>query len=204
MIHNIDRSGYFGASDSKYIVKKDGSPTNHNTETFKGFWSEKLGGASKSLNSTMIKVGNAYEHPILDAIDSDITKDGQIILEKYKLRVNYDGYKDGIIYEIKCHKAETEFDMSNYWWQCQIEMFVYKEMHKQWFLPPFKKLMLVSYPVYLDERNAIERGDYSNIVIDPKRWNMQEIVYDSVSVKGKYLPALKPLVRSLKKGKFPG
>lgn len=126
--------------------------------------------------------------------------DGQIVMEKYLLRVNYDGYCDSIIYEVKTHKGDKEFQLiPAYWQQAQVEMYVYQTMYKKWFLPEFKKLYVVSYALYPDEYYLED----NEIEIDPDRIIMHEVEYDKAWVKGEYLPKLKELARALKKRKDP-
>lgn len=193
MIKNQDRKGYFGASDTKHIMRD-----NHETKTWKQWWSTKLGAPNPFTENRYTRAGNYFEHAILDAIDEGITKDGQIIMEEHLIRVNYDGYKDGVIYEVKTYDANNEWKVrKEYWQQCQVEMFVYKEMAKKWFLPPFKKLVLVSYPLYEEDYQAADRNDPDPIV-DPNRLNMEVIEYDEKFIK-QYLKRVKKLSKKLRK-----
>ena len=131
--------------------------------------------------SIYTEAGNKYEHRILKAISEEITLDRQIIIEKLKLRVNYDGDLDGTIYEVKTHKAEKDFEISKqYWRQAQVEMYAYKTMEKELELPPLKKLYIVSYPLYPDEYYT-HREDIS---IDMKRVKFNPVKYDKQFVKG--------------------
>lgn len=195
MIHNMDRSGYFGASDCSKVMSKSRS-----SKTWKLWWDSKLGAPTDHYDTKYTLAGNKYEHPILLTIDENMQLDGQIILEKLKLRVNYDGYIDGHLYEIKTHNISKEFDLSNaYWMQCQVEMYVYKQMHKQWFLPEFKDLTLVSYALYDNEYDV----DENEIVIDKDRLIYHTVKYDKAWITGEYLPKVKELAKALKKGKVP-
>lgn len=201
MITNLDRSGWFGASDTKYIMRP-----NHNTKTWMKWWDEKLGLLeSDSSGSIYTRAGNLYEHPIMEAIDDKIFADGQILIEDLLLRVNYDGWKDGVIYEIKTRSVNTEWKPyentgipKDYWMQCQVEMYAYQTMSKKWFLPKFKKLILAEYPLHDSEYETDEPE------VDPNRINYHEVKYDKSWINGEYLPTLKQLARALKKGKFPG
>ena len=198
MIHSMDRSGYFGASDTAKIMAK-----NHDTMTWKRWWDTKLGAPAEQFSNKYTRAGEVWEHPILKVIHEDMTMDGQIIKEDSLLRVNYDGYMDGTIYEIKTHGADKIFSISghkDYWMQCQVEMYVYQEMAEQWFLPKFKQLYLVSYALDADDYEA----DYGEAHVNANKLVYHKIDYDKSWIKGEYLPALKPLVRALKKGKFPG
>lgn len=193
MLHNFDRSGYFGGSDCKYIMAK-----NRNTKTWLNWWDIKTGKAqADQIGTVYTRAGNLYEHGILKTIDPNMTLDGQIIYEKYKLRVNYDGYKDGVIFENKTYRANKDFKVTKeYWMQCQVEMFVYKSLCSEWFLPDFQGLVLVSYPLFDDE--YVDSED--QVVIDESRIEMQEIDYDRAWVKNEYLPRVKELARAMKKG----
>ena len=196
MIQDHDRSGWFGASDTKFIMAD-----NRNTKTWKSWWSVKSGLMEPEFTGSIYtRAGNMFEHHILRAIDPDMTLDGQIIMEKYLLRVNYDGYRDGKIVEIKTHKNEKEFSMiPAYWQQCQVEMYVYQQMSKKWFLPDFEGLYLVSYALRPDEYYL----DEDEIEVDPDRIILHPVEYDKAFIKGEYLPRLKELARALKKGKYP-
>ena len=195
MIDNFDRSGYFGASDTSMVIAD-----NRQTKTWRQWWLVKLGEMESTFSGSIYtEAGNKYEHKILKAISEEITLDRQIIIEKLKLRVNYDGDLDGTIYEIKTHKAEKDFEISKqYWRQAQVEMYAYKAMEKELKLPPFKKLYIVSYPLYPDEYYT-HRED---IGIDMKRVKFNPIKYDKQFVKGEYMPKLKECARALKKGKI--
>ena len=196
MLQDFDRSGYFGGSDCKHVMAR-----NRNTKTWNDWWDIKTGKLqADQIGTIYTRAGNLYEHHILKAIDEDMTLDGQIIYEKYRLRINYDGYKDGIIYECKTHKASKEFQITKeYWMQCQVEMFVYRELCREWFLPDFKGLILVSYPLYDNE--YVDSED--EIEINEGRISLHEIEYDKAWIKGEYLPHVKELARALSKGKRP-
>lgn len=195
MINSFDRSGYFGASDTSMVIAD-----NRQTKTWRQWWLVKLGEMESTFSGSIYtEAGNKYEHRILKAISEEITLDRQIIIEKLKLRVNYDGDLDGTIYEVKTHKAEKAFEISKqYWRQAQVEMYAYKTMEKELELPPFKKLYIVSYPLYPDEYYT-HREDIS---IDMKRVKFNPVKYDKQFVKGEYLPKLKECARALKKGKI--
>ena len=84
MISDNDRSGFFGASDTSYIMG------NWNTKTFKKWWMAKLGIDTSHYTSVAMNAGTYYEHGVLDVIGSP-RKDHQIIIPEYKLRINLDG-----------------------------------------------------------------------------------------------------------------
>ena len=192
MIHE-SRANWFGASDTNMVLA-----SNRNTKTFKQFWAVKMGEQEPDFKGSFYtEAGNKFEHPILKTISEEIRLDYQIKIEKLKLRVNYDGDKDGIIYEVKTHRADIEIDTSGnsrYWRQCQVEMYAYKTVHDD-----FKRLYIVDYPLYPDEyKNSSETPP-----VDFNRIKFIPIEYDKHWIKTIYLPKLKELARCLQKGKIP-
>lgn len=196
MIANSDRSGWFGASDTSMVISK-----NRNTKSFKQWWAVKLGEQQPEFSgSKYTDAGNKYEHPILRTINEKIEFDRQICIDKLLLRVNYDGDFEGTIYEVKTHKSEKEFEITKpYWRQAQVEMYAYQTMRDKLELPLFKRLYIVSYALNPDEYYK----DYDEVEIDFNRIKFHEIKYDKHFIKNEYLPSLKELSRTLKKGKFP-
>lgn len=181
MIQNSDRSGWFGASDTSYVIG------NRETRSFKKWWLEKLGMAENSVNTKAMRTGTAYEHAILDTIPG-IRKDHQITIPELRLRVNYDGDLDGTIYEVKTHSADKPFRISKqYWRQAQVEMYAMRT----------DRLYIVSY--------ALEPEDYRNYFreINPERMGMWLVEYDLEWINEGYLPSLKYLVKCLKEGRMP-
>ena len=187
-----------GASDTKFIMND-----NHQSKTWKEFWSVKMGARESSFSGSIYtRAGNLWEHPILLAVDPGMILDGQIIHNKYLLRVNYDGFKDGIIRECKTHKyyADKPYTIpEEHWQQTQVEMYVYREKYKQWFLPPFEGLEIISYALYPDEYYL----EPDEIVIDPDRIIHHPVKPDLHWIKSEYLPRLKICARALRKGRFP-
>ena len=180
MISNKDRSGWFGASDTSYIVG------NWETDSFKKWWLEKIGLRQNDINTKAMKCGNAFEHKILDCIGC--RKDPQILIPELKLRVNYDGDANNIIYEVKTHKAEKPFRVSKaYWRQAQVEMFAMGTT----------ELFVVSY--------ALTEQDYMNYFtpIDAERIKFDKVEYDQNFIETEYLPKLKALCGFLEKGGMP-
>lgn len=183
MIHNQDRSGWFGASDTSYVIAK-----RRDTKSWQNWWLEKLGLHKNEFTNKAMAAGTAWEHKILDAIDPDIRKDHQITVEKYRLRVNYDGDKDGTIYEVKTHSQDKEFKVTTgYWRQAQAEMYAMKA----------NKLYIVAYGLIPEE--------YDNyfLPVDDKRIKLYAVKYDKQWVQQKYLPKLQELSRELGEGRFP-
>lgn len=195
MIKNQDRSGWFGASDTSMVINQ-----NYSTKTFKQWWAVKLGEQEPDFKgSAYTDAGNKYEHPILRTINENMVLDRQICIEKFLLRVNYDGDFNGTLYEVKSHRSDKEFKITKpYWRQSQVEIYAYKMMQEELKLPPFKRLYIVSYGLYPDEYYK----DYDEVEIDFSRIKFHEIKYDKHFIKDEYLPCLKEKARTLRKGKF--
>ena len=188
MIHELDRKGFFGASDTRHVVAK-----NRDTKTWRSWWDTKCGAPSSFGGNIYTEAGNMYEHAILLSISEKITLDRQIIYPKYLLRVNYDGDYDGTIYEVKTHKAANRFEITKpYWQQAQVEMYCYKLMQKELDLPDFNRLWIVSYALHPDE--YLQKSP-----IDSNRVGFHPVEYDKSWIKGEYLPCLKELSRKLKR-----
>ena len=117
MIQSRDRSFYIGASDTYYVMG------NWKTKTWKEWYLEKLGLRQSEISTKPMKVGNAYEHKIIDYVAPIAAKDPQIIIEALGLRVNYDAIDGDTIYEIKTYGAD-EFKLTKrYVLQAQAEIF---------------------------------------------------------------------------------
>lgn len=180
MISNQDRSFYIGASDTSIVVG------NWNTKTFEKWWLEKLGLYKNNFTNEAMQTGTNYEHKILDALNLNLEKDKQIIIDR--LRVNLDGNSQTCIYEVKTHKEENEFKVSKqYWRQAQVEMYA-SGIHN---------LYIVSY--------GLKENDYKNYFneIDKKRIQMIKVDYDSEFIENEYKPKLEILTKCLKEGAFP-
>lgn len=183
MISNKDRSGYFGASDTKYIVGKWG------TKTFEKWWLQKLGLVDIKFDNEYTKAGTNFEHKILDSLDiENLEKDKQIIIDR--LRVNLDGNTDKKIYEVKTYKYEKGFDLKRhkeYVNQVQVQMYA----------TGMKKAEIVAY--------GLLKSDYSNYFneIDKNRISFHKIEYDEKFINEIYIPKLNYLTKCLKKGSMP-
>ena len=179
MIHNQDRSGWFGASDTARIMG------NWNTQTFARWWGEKLGMFSNDFKTPAMMAGTAYEHRILDAIGIR-QRDRQIRRWILRLRVNLDGETPDMVHEVKTYSAEHFRVSTAYWMQCQVEMYA-----------SGKKCRIVAYQL-TDE-------DYKNYFnpIDENRLSYWPIEYNSDWVEGEYLPRLRYLARCLKRRDTP-
>lgn len=183
MITNHDRSGWFGASDTRFVVAK-----RRDTKSWLEWWNEKLGHSKREIHTEAMAAGTAWEHKILEAVNPAIRKDHQITVEKYRLRVNYDGDLDGTVYEVKTHNFLKGFSVTKpYWMQAQVEMYAMKT----------KKLYIVAYGLIAEEYK-----DYSGEV-DDKRIDFHKVEYDKGWIQNEYLPRLKELCRALRKGRIP-
>lgn len=185
MIQNQDRSGWFGASDTQFIMG------NWKTKTFKNWWLKKLGIDTSHFTSTAMNAGSYYEHAILDVIGVP-RKDHQILIPEYKLRINLDGDGIGRLDEIKTYKYENGFKVSKaYWQQVQVQMF--GKLMEEGELPEAK---IWAY--------GLKEEDYKNFFnpIDPDRLKDYPIEYDEKFV-GQYLLRISYLKDCLEGGVFP-
>ena len=183
MIANKDRSGYIGASDTKYVIG------NWNTKTFEKWWLQKLGINNSHFDNKYTMAGNNFEHKIIDTLKiKNIEKDNQII--KGRLRVNLDANTKDKIYEIKTYNYEKGFDINrhkDYINQVQVQMYCSKIYEAE----------IVAYGL-LEE-------DYDNYFneIDECRLSSFEIKYNEEWINKQYLPRLKYLEECLENGIFP-
>lgn len=185
MIHDQDRSGWFGASDTATIM---GS---WETETFRRWWAVKLGIRQDHYTNAAMQAGTAYEHKILDALGVK-TRDRQIKVYALRLRVNYDGDDAQTITEVKTY-SKAPFKVSHaYWMQCQVEMFA-----SGWGLRRRKACRIAAYQIgEAEKRNFF-------LPVDPGRISLWPVEYDETWVEEKYLPRLRYLAMCLKTGRWP-
>lgn len=178
MIADKDRAWWFGASDTAMIMG------NWETVTFKKWWLEKLALRISTLSTKPMKVGNAFEHKILETIPG-VTMDRQILIPELHLRVNYDGDDSKTIFEVKTHKSEIFRLTKGYRQQAQVEMFAY-----------VKQLKILAY--------RLTEEDYVNYFrpIDPARLQKIPVEYDPEFIEA-YLPRLKYLGRCMEEGRMP-
>lgn len=185
MIAENDRSGWFGASDTAYIMG------NWNTKTFKNWWLQKLGLNNDHFVSRAMNAGTYYEHAVLDFIGAE-RRDHQIIIPELCLRVNLDGDGPGRVYEVKTHSEEKQFRVTKaYWQQVQVQMFAKHKSENVW-----PAAEVISYGL-LEE-------DYRNFFneIDPERVRRWSVEKDASFILD-YLKRLEYLVECLRKGVFP-
>lgn len=194
MIHDNDRSYYFGASDTRYIMAK-----NHNSQSWRYWWNVKLGvERASSFNTIYTEAGTRYEHHIADYVSPDGIVDGQIIIEKLRLRVNYDVWDNGKIIEIKTHQKDKPYEVTKeHWMQTQIEMYAYREMAAKLELPKFRGCEIISYSLEPYEYHLLDE----EIIINPAMIQRHPIEYDREWITREFLPILKTLAKGLKKNK---
>lgn len=178
MIKDKSRAGWFGASDTHYIMG------NWDTDSFRKWWLVKTGAIQSTFGGNKYtRAGTHYEHRILAYLNIP-TWDRQVKIPHLRLRVNLDGEDKVCIYEVKCQKDHKL--KRAYWEQAQVEMFA-----------TGKKLAIVSYQ--MTEEN------YSNyfLPIDDGRINVTYIGYDEEWVGKEYLPRLIFLGICLRRGWTP-
>lgn len=185
MIADQDRSGWFGASDTAYIMG------NWKTKTFKSWWLQKLGLNNDHYTTRAMNAGTYYEHAILDFVGAP-RKDHQILLPGLNLRINLDGDGPRQIYEVKTHAAAKKFKVTKAYWQ-QVQVQMYAKGQEDGCVP---LAQIVAYGL-LEE-------DYRNFFndIDPARLERFCIDYDGGFI-AQYLRRLKYLRDCLLKGVFP-
>ena len=180
MIADKDRSGYIGASDTKYVVG------NWKTKTFEKWWREKQGLYKSTLTNEAMQTGTAYEHKILDSLGIlDLEKDKQIVIGR--LRVNLDGNTERKIYEVKTYRFEKGFKVSKaYRDQVMVQMYA----------SGIRSACIVAY--------GLVEEDYRNFYrdIDKSRLSYHEIEYDEEFIE-MYKIRLAYLEKCLEEGRFP-
>lgn len=187
MIHDFDRSHWFGASDAKYIMNMT-----QNTKSWNDWWKVKCGVSDNAFHGNIYtKAGNTYEHSILKSFVPSVQFDRQILIPHFRLRVNLDGNTEDTIYEVKTYQIDKKFEVTDgYYYQAQIQMLAWKNEPSIVFKecegcpevcpknPQLKNHYILAYGLYPDEYYAdytdeqIENGD---IPIDNKRIQVFEI-----------------------------
>lgn len=178
MIHDKNRAGWFGASDTARIMG------NWDTLTFRLWWLEKLGIRTNRIKTDAMQAGTAYEHKILSAIGVK-KMDRQIKLRVLRLRVNLDGEDRETITEVKTHKGDFKVSKA-YWQQCQVEMFATRKLCR-----------IVSY--------QLTDAEYENffLPIDKDRIAVWPIERDNEFLRCEYLPRLAYLAGCLRRRETP-
>lgn len=198
MIHEFDRRYWIGGSDiDRYVMA-----TNQGTKAWKEWWAEKCGLAERNnfVTSAML-TGTALEHSILKTYDPEIEWDGQIIYEPLRLRINYDGWKNGQIFEVKCHRSHSNFTIDKYLGQLIVQGWVYETMCEELGLPPFQGICVLEYAFdpqeesTIYESEVIEKGE---IPLDRNRIRCIPVKYKSKQFHG-VRSRLRPLAKQLKR-----
>lgn len=185
VIIDQDRSGWFGASDTAYIMG------NWNTKTFKRWWLQKLGLNTDHFTSKAMNAGTYYEHAVLDFVGAE-RRDHQIIIPELRLRVNLDGDGPGKVHEVKTHSEAKPFKVTKgYWQQVQVQIFAKHREEKIW---PVAEV--ISYGLLED--------DYRNFFneIDPERVRRWPVERDTTFIL-EYMKRIIYLAGCLEKGVFP-
>ena len=180
MIKDQSRAGWFGASDTHYIM---GS---WDTSTFRKWWLVKVGAVKSNFSGNRCtKAGTFYEHRILDHLGIK-QRDRQIRFPHLRLRVNLDGEDKVCVYEVKTENEESKSVKKSYWQQAQVEAFATK-----------KRVAIVFY--------RMTEENYSNyfLPVEDGRIRIKYIEYDEMWIREEYLPRLKYLRLYLRKGRTP-
>lgn len=179
MIHNQDRSGWFGASDTSMVMG------NWSTASFARWWLVKLGVGKQGYTSRAMQTGTALEHRILAHMG--VTRmDRQIKVRRLRLRVNLDGETRTRIKEVKTYSGARFVLSKAYWQQAQVEAYAGK-----------KPVDIVAYHVTIE--------DYRNwfLPIEDARLETHAVQYDSAWIDAVYLPRLRYLAQCLREGVWP-
>lgn len=183
MINTQDRSGYIGASDTKYVVG------NWETKTFTKWWMQKIGIDNTHIKTKQTEAGNNYEAKIIDVLNiPNIERDKQII--KGRIRVNLDANTFDTNHEIKTYQYEKGFDINkhkDYIQQTQVQMYI-SGLHK----------------TILHAYGLIEK-EYDNYLseIDLNRLSHIEIPYDEEWIMNEYVDKANYLSYCIINGKYP-
>ena len=187
MIHDYDRSHWFGASDARYVMDISGS-----SKTWNDWWLSKCGLSPQNFHGNIYtKAGNTFEHSILKTWHPGITFDRQIIIPELRLRVNLDGNTSDEIIEVKTYQIDREFKVTDgYYYQTQMQMLAWKLEPSIRLVDcdgrppivrknmPLRRHIILAYGLYPDEYYAeygeeqIENGD---IPIDKDRIKAIEV-----------------------------
>ena len=119
MIHDYDRSGWFGASDARYIMADSQA-----SQSWEEWWKIKCGVTKGNFYGNIYtKAGNTFEHSILKTYKPSVLFDKQILIPHLCLRVNLDGNTEDTIYEVKTYQIDKGFKVTDaYYYQAQIQM----------------------------------------------------------------------------------
>lgn len=182
MIESKDRSGYIGASDVDKVMG------NWKTQTWTKWWLQKIGINRDHFDNKYTLAGTYFERRILESLGVPMEFDKQVILEDLRLRVNLDGNTSDCIYECKTYRLEKGFKMpKKYVDQVRVQMYA----------TGIHRAKIIAY--------GLEEEDYDNFfrAIDEERRSEHVIEYDPRWIEEKFLPRLRVLADSLKRGVMP-
>lgn len=183
MIASKDRSGWFGASDTDFIIG------NWETATFEKWWLTKLGIINSDFQNQYLLAGTHKEHQILNSLQIPLLEfDKQILIPELKLRVNLDGNTSDCIFECKTHSADKPF---------KVPIKYKRQVWVQMYASEIRQAKIVSY--------GLTESDYNNffLPIDENRRELTDITYDEKFIEEEYLPKLRYLAGCLEEGIFP-
>ncbi len=183
MISSQDRSGWFGASDTDYIVG------NWDTKSFENWWLSKIGISRTNFQNQYTLAGTHKEHQILNFLQIPLLEfDKQILIPELKLRVNLDGNTNDCIYECKTHSADKPF---------KVPMKYKRQVWVQMYAAKIRRVKIIAY--------ALQEEDYENffLPIDKNRVSEIDVFYNEKFIEEEYLPKLRYLASCLEKGMFP-
>lgn len=186
MIHDYDRSHWFGASDGRFIFQ------DNINRSWEDWWKVKCGLSEQAFSGNIYtKAGNTFEHSILKAFDPSIRFDRQILIPELRLRVNLDGNTDDEIFEVKTYQIGKQFKVHDgYFYQAQLQMLAWEiEPIIHWQVcdgrpplipknPTLKKHTIIAYGLYPDEyygEYSAEDIENGNIPIDVGRIQTFEV-----------------------------
>ena len=179
MIRDHDRTGWIGASDTRFVMG------NWRSRSWQRWFLEKLGYPRPRFQTVEMAAGSAWEHRILDYIGVK-ARDRQIKRRAILLRVNLDGEDRLTVSEVKTYTGE-KFKVSRaYWQQAQVEHYAAK-----------KEVRIVAYRLTEEDLYNYYRQ------IDPQRLSFHSIEIDREWILTKYIPRLKVLARCIRERRFP-
>lgn len=192
MIANTDRKGWFGASDTKYVI---GS---FDTKIFKDWWKTKTGETVCNYENIAMKTGTLYEHPIMKTFAElneieHLELDKQVINEELLLRVNLDANTEDTILECKT----TQLHIS----KLNIPRQYIDQVNVQMYATGLRKAYLVFYRVTKEDYEAVENDTILDI--DATRFYTYKVDYNESWIKDVYLPRLKYLAECLRNNTEP-
>ena len=184
MIKNHDRSKWFGASDTHYIMGK------WTSKTFCKWWCVKLGLLKNGFQTKATLAGTHYEHKIAGEIakikGEKLKLDRQFKVRKLRLRVNLDAETKDTICEIKTFKACDNWKLpESYKMQVRVQGYF-----------AHKKCEIWAYPM--------TKEHYRNyfLEIEPSKLLKFEVEQDDDFI-AEYIKRVEYLAKCLKIGKMP-